>query len=169
MTVLLVFLLLIASLVIGIVGYAAYYIKHQGDSHFVLENASIEAPPIGGSDPVTFTRAITFKNIGTQEGVLVDVRVSAPETAGIQVEPAIVRTGTSPTDLSYWVSNILEPGESCEGLLTVGISAISPDALAAAKELSVIVNFDEVGRSPLITRSEKIKIAVSVAAKTEES
>ncbi|MCL5292756.1 MAG: hypothetical protein M1548_09630 [Actinobacteria bacterium] len=142
-------------------GYAAYYIKRQGDSDIVLVTQSIEAPElIKPEEMATFSRSLTFENRGTQDGVLLDVRVSAPRAPGVLIEPSIVRKGTRPSQLGYWVSNILEPGESCEGELTVEMSTASSEALGRLNDLSLTVSFDAVGRSLLVTKSPTVKIVV---------
>ena len=148
--------------------YGAYFMWRQGDSDIVLLTDYIEAPELSGlTGSATISRSLVFKNRGTQDGVLLDVRVSADRTPGLLVEPSVIRMGTNPTELNYWVANIMEPGYTCEGNLTVQISAASPGAIARSGVIPLNVSYEEVGRSLLVTKEKRLNVVVPAIARTE--
>ncbi len=158
----------IALLILAAAVYAAYFIWRQGDSDIVLLTDSIEAPELSGFDGSTaISRSLVFKNRGTQDGVLLDVRATAQRNPGLLIEPSIVRMGTNPPESNYWIANILEPGATCEGILTVQISAASPGAIARSGVIPLNISYEEVGRSLLVKKEKKLNIVVPAVARAE--
>ncbi|MHB0975580.1 MAG: hypothetical protein ACYC1U_00110 [Candidatus Aquicultorales bacterium] len=164
MTILLPIAGLLGLAVLAMTLFAAAYIKRQGDSNIVLLTDGVELPGSVSDKGATVAHSIFFKNAGKQDGVLLDVRVSAIHTPEVHVEPQLIREGTNPSELGYWVANILEPGETCEGILTmdVGLAGRPPS------DLAITLTYDEVGRSPMITKTADVKIRIPAAQKANK-
>lgn len=152
---------LLFTVILLAAGYGAFYIWRQGDSNIVLLTEEIGAAELSGANSAaSIKRALVFKNLGTQDGVLLDVRVSLPSWSSARMQPSIIRKGAGQTEPDYWVANILRPGESCEGELTLDIAPSAGGSLSIPTDAAITVSYDEVGRSLLVSKEAALRIIV---------
>jgi hypothetical protein len=125
------------------------FVRVQGDSEVVYGSAELVG--VAAHDGV-IRGQVTLVNRGRQMAAV--LRVEGRIVEGPPGRILVTRQGTSPPEPGFWMSNLLDPGQSCvaEVELVLDAGADSPVAI----ELDV----HEIGRRPLVHRRARFSVPV---------
>jgi len=121
------------------------FVLIQGDSRIEFTSDRLER--VRRTDD-GLTGVVELRNVGRQCGILrrVDARIDAPRRV------RVTRQESRPHERGWWVSNILEPGESCAAEVDV-VFDHQPE-----EPLFVELETQEIGRGLIVKRSKRLAV-----------
>ncbi|MDQ4096567.1 MAG: hypothetical protein M3144_01690 [Actinomycetota bacterium] len=125
------------------------FVRLQGDSEVVYGSGELAGLVThdGG-----LRGEVTLVNRGRQMAAI--LRVEGRVVEGPLGRVHVTRQGTSPPEPGFWVSNLLDPGESC--VAEVDVLLDTPAQEPVVIELDV----QEIGRRPLVHRRGRFTVPI---------
>jgi hypothetical protein len=123
------------------------FVRVQGDSEVAYGSTALRE--LAAHDGV-IRGEVTLVNLGRQMAAI--LRVEGRVVDGPSGRVLVTRQGTSPPEPGFWVSNLLDPGQSCVAEVEV--------VLEAAPDAPVVIELDvyEIGRRPLVHRRARFSV-----------